>query len=145
MSNIRFSRCNYPLTKPFSHSRVTFFGGKSSDVDACLCFHLKVRASHLQTPPYSEYQQFLYDTIVRLFNEAYNYKQIADWMDENGYQTPTGKNLETLTLYSIVRKKKKRDVKINKIYEPTVSNFLLKFIDRTLVNQVDMFVSTRQK
>ncbi len=87
------------------------------------------------TPPYSEYQQFLYDTIMRLLKDGYNYKQIADWMNENGYKTPRGKKFRNAHAHFIVKKKKVRDVTVNKIYEPIISNFSLQFIDRTLVNE----------
>jgi hypothetical protein len=125
---------SYHQTPNEHDSGITFFGGKSSHVDAFLCFHLKLRASHLLTPPYSEYQQFLYDTIMRLLKDGYNYKQIADWMNENGYKTPRGKKFRNAHAHSIVKKKKARDVKISKTYEPIISNFSLKFIDRTLIN-----------
>ena len=82
---------------------------------------------------------------MRLLKDGYNYKQIADWMNENGYKTPRGKKFRNAHAHSIVKKKKVRDVKISRTYEPIISNFSLKFIDRTLVNQVDMSDFTRQK
>ena len=82
---------------------------------------------------------------MRLLKDGYNYKQIADWMNENGYKTPRGKKFRNAHAHSIVKKKKARHVKISTTYEPIISNFSLKFIDRTLVNQVDMSDFTRQK
>ena len=38
--------------------------------------------------PYSEYQQFLYDTITDLREKGWNYRQIADWLNQNDYKTP---------------------------------------------------------
>lgn len=72
---------------------------------------------------------------MRLLKDGYNYKQIADWMNENGYKTPRGKKFRNAHAHSIVNKKKARDVTVNKIYEPIISNFSLQFIDRTLVNE----------
>ena len=72
---------------------------------------------------------------MRLLKDGYNYKQIADWMNENGYKTPRGKKGRNAHAHSIVNKKKARDVTVNKIYEPIISNFSLQFIDRTLVNE----------
>ena len=87
------------------------------------------------TPPYSEYQQFLYDNIMRLLKDGYNYKQIAGWMNENGFKTPRDKKFRNAHAHSIVKKKKARDVKISRTYEPIISNFSLKFIERTLVHE----------
>jgi len=56
-------------------------------------------------------------------------------MNENGHKTPRGKKFRNAHAHSIVKKKKARDVKISKTYEPIISNFSLKFIDRILVNQ----------
>ena len=72
---------------------------------------------------------------MRLLKEGYNYKQIADWMNENGHKTPRGKKFRNAHAHSIVKKKKVRTVKVSKIYAPIISNFSLQFIDRTLVNE----------
>lgn len=112
-------------------------GGKSStdNVDAFLIFHLKLRASNLLVSPYNEYQQFLYETITKFLEKGWNYQQIADWFNDNGYTTPRGKKFGNAHAHSIVKKKKIRDVRLNKTYEAILSNFSLQFVDKTLINQ----------
>ena len=116
---------------------MTLFGGKSSteNVDTYLIFHLKLRASNLLVSPYTEYQQFLYETITKHLEMGWNYKQSADWLNENGYTTPRGKKFRNAHTHSIVKKKKIRDVRLNQYYEPILTDFSLRFIDKTLVNQ----------
>ena len=58
------------------------------NTEVFLTFRLSVRASHLWIAPYSEYQQFLYDTITDLREKGWNYRQIADWLNQSEYKTP---------------------------------------------------------
>ena len=106
-----------------------------TDTEVFLTFRLSVRASHLWVAPYSEYQQFLYLTITGLREKGLNYRQIADWLNENDYTTPRGKKFLNAHAHSIVKKKKIREVRLTKMYPPKLSNFALRFVDRTLINQ----------
>ena len=63
------------------------------------------------------------------------YTEIAAWMNDNNYLTARGKKFRNAHAHSIVKKKKNREVRLNKEYESTLSDFSLRFIDRTLVNQ----------
>ena len=82
------SRVIEPTPTPiFSHCGMTLLGGKSF-VDVYLIFTLKLRATHLLRSPYSEYQQFLYNTITDFLDKGWNYKKIADWLNDKGYKTP---------------------------------------------------------
>ena len=94
------------------HCGIDLFGGKSStdNIDAYLIFHLKLRASNLLVAPYTEYQQFLYETISKYLEEGWNYQQIADWLNDNGYKTPRGKKFRNAHAHSIVKKKKIREL-----------------------------------
>ena len=114
------------------------FGGKSptkSHTEIYLIFHLKVRASHLWVAPYNEYQHFLFEKITDLRNKDWNFQQIADWFNANGITTVRGNKFRNAHAHSIVKKKKVRDVHILKKYEPKLSNFALRFLDKTLINQ----------
>jgi hypothetical protein len=108
-------------------------GGKSF-TDTFLCFSVKVSASHLLVAPYNEYQQFLYNKITSLLKTGLNYKQIADWLNDNDYKTLRGHKFKNNHTHSIVKKKKIRDVKIHKTYTPELSNFHIKFVDKTIIN-----------
>ena len=114
------------------------FGGKSSTkshTETYLTFRLKVRASHLWVAPYNEYQHFLFETITDLREKGHTYDQIADWLNQNGYTTPRGKKFRSPHAHSIVKKKKKRDVRIRKRFPPKLPKVALLFLDNTLINQ----------
>ena len=106
-----------------------------TDTEVFRTFRLSVRASHLWVAPYSTYQQFLYDTICRFREKGWNYQQIADWFNINDYTTTRGKKFYNSSAYSIVKKKNLRDARLNKKYPPKLSNFDVRFVDRTLINQ----------
>ena len=105
------------------------------NTETYLTFVLSVRATHLWVAPYSQYQQFLYDTITDLREKGWNYQQIADWLNQNDYRTPRGKMFHGSHARSIVKKEKTREVRLTRRYPPRLSNFALRFLDRTLINQ----------
>ena len=111
------------------------FGGKSF-TDTFLCFSLKVSASHLLVAPYNEYQHFLYDKITSFLKTGLNYKQIADWLNDNDYNTVRGHKFRDNHTQSIAKKKKIRYVKLHKTYKPELSNFHIKFVDKTIINKI---------
>ncbi|MDA9920312.1 recombinase family protein [bacterium] len=94
-----------------------------------------MRVTHLWVAPYNEYQNFLYETILRLREEGLNFQEIANWMNAKGYLTPRGKSFGNAHAHSIVKKKKNRDVRLTKRYEPKISGFSLRFIDKTVISQ----------
>jgi hypothetical protein len=57
------------------------------------------------------------------------------WIKDSSQEVQSGKKFRNAHSHSIVKKKKVRDVAVNKIYEPIISNFSLQFINRTLVNE----------
>ena len=113
------------------------FGGRRNpqNTEVFLTFVLSVRVSHLWVAPYSQYQQFLYDTISDFRQKGWNYTQIADWLNQNDYTTPRGKRFLNAHAQSIVKKKNLRDERLSKTYPPKLSNFVLRFVDKTLINQ----------
>ena len=64
------------------------------------------------------------------------FQQIADWLNDKGYTSARGKVFGSSHVYSIVKKKRLRDQRISKDCQMTVSNFDLRFVDMTLINQV---------
>ena len=55
-------------------------------------------------------------------------------MNDNGYKTPRGKKFRNNHAYSIVKKKRIRDVRLSRTYEPKLTDFSLRFIDKTIIN-----------
>ena len=66
---------------------------------------------------------------------GWNYRQSADWLNDNGYTKPTGKRFGNAHTHSIVKKKNIREVRIKKFYEPELTDFQLRFVDKTILNQ----------
>ena len=106
-----------------------------SNIDVYFTFTLSVRITNLWVAPYSQYQQFLFVTINDLRENGWNYRKIADWLNQNDYKTPRGKKFYNSSAYSIVKKKQLRDARLNKKYPPKLSNFAIRFVDRTLISQ----------
>ena len=71
-------------------------------------FQVDATFSNLWASPYSVYQQFLYEKIVKLREQGLNLKQIADWLNDNNYKTPRGKKFLNAHAISIVAKKQRR-------------------------------------
>ena len=94
-----------------------------------------LKTGNLLVGRYSEYQQFLYDTIFKLHHEGLNFQQIADWLNENGYSTVRGKKFRNNHVHSIVKKKRIRDEILNQQIEREYKNFDLWFVERKLINQ----------
>ena len=113
------------------------------NTETYLTFVLSVRVTHLWVAPYTQYQQFLFVTINDLREKGWNYQQIADWLNLNHYKTPRGKMFHGSHAHSIVKKKKIRDARLNKTYPPKLSNFDLRFVDRTLINQYPTYLPSQ--
>ena len=112
------------------------FSGNLPTTEVYFIFDLDVVASHLHGSNYTEYQQFLYETVSRLRAKHWSFPKIADWLNENGYSTVRGKMFRSGHVQSIVRKKRVKDERLSKRYAPKLSNFGLRFIDKTLINQI---------
>ena len=89
---------------------------------------------NLLISPYSEYQSELHDTIKNLYDEGLGYRKIACWLNENGYLTPRGKKFYNTHVFSILKKKRQRDERLNQEVEVEYRDFSLEFIDRTMIN-----------
>jgi hypothetical protein len=64
-----------------------------------------------------------------------NFKQIADWLNDNNYKTPRGKKFLNAHAISIVAKKQRRDAKLAKRFPLKLSNFSIHLVDKTLINK----------
>ena len=85
-------------------------------------------------PQYSQYQFFLYETITEQRKKGKNFDQIADWLNEEGYLSVRGKKFRGAHVHSIVKKKRLKDVKLEREYPEVRSDFSLEVVDKTLVN-----------
>ena len=70
-STVSFVRCNV--------------GSLIEETSLYFTFDLITRSSSLNHQYYSEYQTLLHDIISDKLDKGMNYKEIADWLNDNGY------------------------------------------------------------
>jgi Recombinase len=86
-------------------------------------FDVKIRTAKLCIAPYSQYQQFLYDLILKKRNEGRSFTAIADYLNENGYKTTRGKSFRNAHAHSILKKKSIRDKRVGFVDAIFIENF----------------------
>ena len=93
-----------------NYSTVTecFGNGVLSKNSVLICFDLNLSSQNLWTPKYSDYQVFLYQTITDFRDKGMNDVQIANWLNDNGYQTVRGSTFRNNHIHSIAKKRKRR-------------------------------------
>ena len=74
---------------------------------------------------YSEYQFFLYETIIEQREKDKTFNQIAEWLNEKGYLSVRGKRFRGAHVHSIVKKKRLKDEKLKRNYPEVRSDFSL--------------------
>ena len=87
---------------------------------------------------YSEYQFFLYETIIEQREKGKTFDQIAKWLNQKGYLSVRGKKFRGAHVHSIVKKKRLRDKKFEKEYLEVRSDFNLEVVDKRLVNMFEL-------
>ena len=88
--------------------------------------NVRVRLSNLLIPPLTEYQEFLYSKIMELKKSGLGYRKISHWMNKNNYKTPRGHEFIPPSVFSIIKKRKIREAKINKPFEITYGDWYIK-------------------
>jgi hypothetical protein len=87
-------------------------------------------SSNLWTSPYSTYQLELYSIICKRHDdEGWNFKQISDWLNENGYLTPRGKVFGESHVWSIYMKKKRSIQRFSREYNPIITDMKVDVVD----------------
>ena len=102
-------------------------------MDTFFCFTITYRTPLLQKPLYSEYQQFLSETIEKLRKKGLTFNQIADHLNTQGHKTLRGNLFTSAHAHSIVKKRRIRDETLKREYPPVWSDFYLVALDKTLV------------
>ena len=87
---------------------------------------------------YSEYQYFLYETIIEHTEKGKTYDQIAKWLNKKGYLSLRGKKFKGNHVHSIVKKKRLKDEKLEREYPEVWSDFNLEVVDKRLVNMFEL-------
>ena len=91
------------------------------DNDLHFTFDLITRSSSLNKQFYSTYQYFIHDIISDKLDKGMNYKEIADWLNDNGYTTTRGKRFRNAHTHSIIKKKKMSDERHNRMYSSSLT------------------------
>ena len=120
-STVSFARCNVG----------------SFNADSMFHFSITYRRPTFYLPRYSEYQFFLYETIIEHREKRKTFDQIAEWLNGKGYLSVRGKNFRGAHVHSIVKKKRLKDEKLERDSPEEWSNFSLGVVDKTLVNNLN--------
>ena len=96
-------------------------------VDAFFCFTITIRRPILQMPHYTEYQYYLYETILKLREKGMTFNKIADHLNKKRILSTRGKKFRGAHVHSIMKRKRMRDEKLEKKY-PEVSRSMVGFL-----------------
>ena len=93
-----------------------------------LSFTIKITASHLKEINYSDYQQELWEIIKEKHDSGMGYRRISYWLNEHGYKTPRGHEFKNTHVFSILKKKRIADERMEKRFEPAIENLQMRII-----------------
>ena len=102
-----------------------------NDSDVFFLFDLTTRSSSLKKQNYTDYQQFLYDTILEKLDKGMNYKEIVEWLNDNVYKTVRGSKFKNNHTHSIVKKKKLNNYRHTKtfpFYSVLINQLFVRFL-----------------
>ena len=89
-------------------------------------FTVTVSSSNLNNYFYSEHQQYLYDTIKELHGKGLGYRKISNWFNERNIKTPRGSDFKGNYVFSILKKGRIREERINQESKWEIKNVKLK-------------------
>jgi hypothetical protein len=95
-----------------------------------LYLSIQVISSNLWVPPYSDYQQELFNIISNLHeNEGWNFKRISDWLVEHDYLTPRGTTFNQPKCWSIYQKKKRSLKRFTRSFNHSITDIGIDVVD----------------
>ena len=103
------------------------------NADLSYNFTITYRRPPFNVPQYSQYQYFLYDTIIKHRESGKTFNQIAEWLNEKGYLSVRGKKFGGAHVHSIVKKKRLKDEKLEREYPEKWSDFSLEVVDKIIL------------
>ena len=93
-----------------------------------LSFQVKITSNQLWNTHYSDYQTYLYNKISELKQEGLGYRKIAKLLNDENIKTSRGNAFYPSSVYSILKKKKIRDERLNKEFEKKISEFWFEYL-----------------
>ena len=86
-------------------------------------FEVIIRTQSLMIGAYSDYQKTLSDSIIQMRDqEQMTFKGISDCFIEKGYRSPRGFDLSAESVFSIYKKRKIRDARLNAQPKQVIAN-----------------------
>ena len=82
---------------------------------------------------YTEYQDFLYETISKLREKEMTFNQIADHLNKKKILSVRGKKFRGGHVHSIIKRKRVRDEKFKEKYPEVRSDFYLDIYDKSIL------------
>ena len=107
--------------------------GVDESEDVIFHFSITYRRPPFTVPLYSQYQSFLYETIIAHREKGKTFDQIAEWFNKKGYLSVRGKKFRGAHIHSIVKKKRLKDEKLERDYPEQWSDFSLEVVDKTIL------------
>jgi hypothetical protein len=87
---------------------------------------------NLWVPPYTNYQQELFDIITKFHEvDGWNFKMISDWLVKNNYLTPRGTIFNQPKCWSIYKKKKRSVSRFTRSFNHTITGMSIDVVDYT--------------
>ena len=87
---------------------------------------------NLWVPPYTNYQQELFDIITKFHEvDGWNFKMISDWLVKNNYLTPRGTIFNQPKCWSIYKKKKRSVSRFTRSFNHTLTGMSIDVVDYT--------------
>ena len=99
---------------------------KSEISNIFLQFTITVSSSNLNNYFYSGHQQYLYDTSKELYEKGLGYRKISNWFNERDIKTPRGSEFQGNYVFSILKKGRIREERINQEFKWEIKNVKLK-------------------
>ncbi len=91
-----------------------------------LLFDVNITDKNLNNYFYSEHQQYLYDTSKKLYGKGLGYRKISNWFNEHNIKTPRGSEFKGNYVFSIFKKGKIREERLNRESEWKIGEVKLK-------------------
>ena len=124
---------NYFIVQVYSTVTECWHDDALLPADAFFCFTTTIRRPILQSPHYTEYQYFLYETISKLREKGMTFNQIADHLNKKKILSARGKKFRGGHVHSIIKRKRLRDEKLRGRYHETRSDFYLDIYDKSIL------------
>jgi hypothetical protein len=94
-----------------------------------LLFGVEVTSNQLWHSYYSPYQSSLHTKIKQLKKEGLGYRKIAKILNKENIKTPRGKTFYPSSVYSILKKKKIRNDRLNEHFKKKISKLRFEYFD----------------